>query len=159
MSSRKNRLEQIEQAMAAHPKGLPLNEQGQLVPDPTPMAPPIGYRPQPSMIDIVRQQVLAVSQEAARAGFESEEEADDFNVGDDYTPSSPYELDEQSEVPVRVLKARADAAQEEYLNAKRSAGLRMQADSATPTPPKKPAEEGGEGGGSKDPPPPPPPGR
>lgn len=115
-------------AIRAHPKAMPLNDRGQLVPDPTPMAPPIGYKPQPSMVDLIRKEVLRVSQEARRAGFESEEEADDFEVGDDFTPSSPYELDEESEVPIRVLKARADQAQLDYLEAKRGAGLRMQED-------------------------------
>lgn len=116
-------------------KGQPLNQAGQLIPDPTPMAPPIGYKAQPSMMEIVRQQVLLASREAAEAGYETEEEADDFVVGDEPELRSPYELDPESEVPISVLRARAEEAQEDYLNAKRDAGLKMQEDAAaTPAP-------------------------
>lgn len=118
----------IGEAMAKHPKRMPLNERGELVPDPTPMAPPVGYRPQPSMVDIIRRQVQLASEEAKRAGAESLEEADDFDVDDDPELKSPYELDVESEVPIRVLAARAEEAQEAYLEAKRQAGLRMQRD-------------------------------
>lgn len=122
--------ERVRSAMEAHPKGMPLNDKGQLVPDPVPMEPPIGYKSQPSMIDIIRDQVMKVSQDAARQGYESEEQADDFDVGDEPELRSPYELDEESEVPIKVLKARADQAQLDYLEAKRQAGLRMQEDGA-----------------------------
>lgn len=109
-------------------KGQPLNDRGELLPDPTPMAPPIGYKPQPSMMQLIRDQVLLASKEAAAAGFETEEEADDFDVGDEPEITSPYEIDAQSEVPISVLRARAEEAQSEYMEAKRDAGLRMQAD-------------------------------
>jgi len=147
----------IVDAIAKHPKKMPLNDQGQLVPDPTPMAPPIGFKPQPSMVEIIRKQVQLASEEAKRQGNESLEEADDFDVGDDPEISSPYELDEESEVPIRVLAARAAEAQEQYLEAKRSAGLRMQEDARNPIP--EPPAEGGKGGGSPEPPPPAPPGK
>lgn len=131
-------------AMKAHKKGLPLNDQGQLVPDPIPMAPPVGFKPSPSMTDLIRQQVLAVSREAQRAGYDSLDDADDFDVGDDQEIQSPYELDEESEVPIRVLQARAEQAQNEYIQAKRDAGLRMQDDGAfappSPQPTEKPAQ-------------------
>lgn len=131
----------VREAIAAHPKKLPLNALGQLVPDPTPMAPPIGYRPQPSIADMIRQQVLAISRDAAREGNESLEEADDFEVGDDPEISSPYELDLESEVPIRVLEARAELARNNYLEAKREAGLRMTDDAAhTPKPADPPAK-------------------
>lgn len=60
-----------------------------------PMAPPVGYKKQPSMVDIIREQVrshhLAVA--AEQAGMETFEEADDFDVGDpdDALPLSEYE--------------------------------------------------------------------
>lgn len=120
----------IAEAIRSHPKGMPLNERGQLVPDPTPMAPPIGFRPQPSMVELIRQQVRLASEEAKRQGRESFEESDDFDVGDDPEISSPYELDDDSHVPIRVLAARAEEAKETYLEAKRQAGLRMQKDAS-----------------------------
>lgn len=62
--------------------------------DPTPMAPPVGYNPQPSLMDQIR---IAVRQENFRrsveaAGFETFEEGDDFDVPDDVPdPHTPYE--------------------------------------------------------------------
>lgn len=123
-------VEAVAQAIRAHPKAKPLNEAGQLVPDPTPMAPPVGFRRQPSMVEIVRRQIQLASEEAKREGKESLEEADDFDVGDDPELQSPYELDEESEVPISVLRARAEQAELDYLEAKRDAGLRMQRDAA-----------------------------
>ena len=54
---KKSLSEIVRDAIKAHPKKLPLNERGELVPDPVPMAPPIGYQPQPDMMDMIRQQV------------------------------------------------------------------------------------------------------
>lgn len=128
-------------AIKLHPKKKPLNEHGQLVPDPVPMAPPVGFKPQPSLSEMIRAQVLAASRDAAREGFETVEEADDFDVGDDPEISSPYEIDTESEVPISVLRARAEAAQAEYMDAKRDAGLRMQDDGkSAPAAPQTPSE-------------------
>lgn len=124
--------ENVKKAMSEHPKKLPLDGKGQLVPDPTPMAPPIGYKPQPDMMEMIRHQVRMASMEAERAGLETEDEADDFDVGDDQEIRSPYELDAESEVPIKVLKYRADQAQLDYMEAKREAGLRMQSDTSLP---------------------------
>lgn len=145
--------ENVREAMKAHPKKLPLNEAGQLIPDPVPMAPPIGYKPQPDMMDMIRHQVRLASMEAERAGLETEDEADDFDVDDDPELKSPYELDAESEVPIKVLKYRADQAQLDYMEAKREAGLRMQADTSLP---KDIADGSGGGarGGSQEPAPP-----
>lgn len=63
--------------------------------DGTPVAPPVGYVKQPSMVEIIRQQVrsahLAAAAEAA--GMDTFEEADDFDVGDpdDALPLTQYE--------------------------------------------------------------------
>lgn len=68
---------------------------GREIPDPTPMQPPVGYNPQPSLASIVRQQIMShkLAQEAAAMGAETFEEADDFEVGDDWEAEkhSPYE--------------------------------------------------------------------
>lgn len=70
-----------------------LDEYGREKPDPTPLAPPIGYNRQPTLRETIRAMVISekLKQEAEAAGLETFEEADDFEVGDDYDPTSPYE--------------------------------------------------------------------
>lgn len=87
-----------------------LTEDGREKPDPTPMAPPIGYKRQPSLAEQIRAMVRseALAAAARNAGAETFEEADDFDVGDDFDPSSPYE-DQFDPVPVGELKRRRDA--------------------------------------------------
>lgn len=62
------------------------------VPNPTPVAPPVGYKRQPSLTEQIRAMVRseALRQAAEAEGVETFEEADDFEV-DDYDPTSPYE--------------------------------------------------------------------
>lgn len=66
---------------------------GEELPDATPIAPPIGYVKQPSMVERIREMVRSeqLRLEAEAAGDESFEEADDFNVEDDPEPFSAYE--------------------------------------------------------------------
>lgn len=58
---------------------------GSLVPDSVPLAPPLGYKKQPSMVEIVRDMVRSerLANEARAAGQETFEESEDFEVGDD----------------------------------------------------------------------------
>lgn len=69
------------------------DELGREIPDPTPLAPPLGYKKQPTLAEQMRAMVISekLKAEARAAGAETFEEADDFNVGDDYDPTSPYE--------------------------------------------------------------------
>lgn len=70
-----------------HPDGTPIL-------DPTPMAPPIGYKRHPSMVEIVRDMVQSerLRQEAMEAGHETFEESEDFEIDDDPLPlQSPWE--------------------------------------------------------------------
>lgn len=62
-----------------------LHPDGTQVLDPTPLAPPIGYKKHPSMVEIVRDMVRRerLAAEAEAAGMETFEEADDFDVGDE----------------------------------------------------------------------------
>lgn len=78
--------------------------------DPTPMAPPIGYKRQPSMVEIVRAQIrdAMLAQQLAEQGVETFEEADDFEIGDDYDPSSPWEND--FDRPITEVLAEAQRA-------------------------------------------------
>lgn len=64
-------------------------------PDPTPIAPPVGYKRQPTMVDHIKAMVRSqrLAEEAAAAGKESFEDAEDFDVGDDLDPPSPYETE------------------------------------------------------------------
>lgn len=71
------------------------DSRGREVPDPTPMQPPIGYERRPSLAQQIREQIMShnLAMEARAAGAETFEEADDFEVGDDWEQEkhSPYE--------------------------------------------------------------------
>lgn len=77
-----------------------VNADGDLVPDPIPIAPPIGYIQQPSLVD----QVLEKLNARARMIAEDEEVDDledlnDFGPDDDDFPASPHELSMAEEFP------------------------------------------------------------
>ena len=59
-----------------------------------PMAIPAGFKIPETLAEQVQRLVRSstIQHEAAQAGFETFEEADDFDVGDDFDPSTPYEL-------------------------------------------------------------------
>lgn len=61
--------------------------------DATPLAPPVGFSQTASMHDLIRAAIQSdrLRQEAEAAGFESFEDADDFDVDDDYDPTTPWE--------------------------------------------------------------------
>lgn len=86
------RLDPRQLAMDIHPKGKPLSPGGLEVPDPTPMAPPVGYVQHVPLAEQIRAMVRseALRQAAEAQGAETFEEADDFDV-EDFDPSSPYE--------------------------------------------------------------------
>lgn len=58
-----------------------------------PVAPPVGYVKQPSLAERIRAMVRSehLRQAAEAGGYETFEESEDFEVGDDYDPRSPYE--------------------------------------------------------------------
>lgn len=72
---------------------LKFDDEGREIMDPTPIAPPIGYKKAPSISETIRNLIRSerLKQEAAAQGYETFEEADDFDVGDDFDPTSPYE--------------------------------------------------------------------
>jgi len=72
-------------------QSLHLDDYGRELPNPVPMAPPIGYKKSPSIADQMRAMMKQASYEATMAGAESEEEANDFDVGEDMDPHSPWE--------------------------------------------------------------------
>jgi len=71
------------------------DETGGEILDPTPMQPPLGYKRTPTLSEQIAQQVriaqLRILEDAAL--HETEDEADDFEVGDDFEPLSQYEND------------------------------------------------------------------
>jgi len=70
-----------------------LDERGRELLDGRPMEPPVGYNPQPSLMDRIRKMVTdaQIQRDLAKAGAETFDEANDFDVGDDFDPSSPWE--------------------------------------------------------------------
>lgn len=74
---------------------------GKEYPNPTPMEPPIGYIPSRPLHEQIREMVLReISEAADRADADTEEEANDFDVGDDFDPTSPYEIGFEPTAPV-----------------------------------------------------------
>lgn len=67
-----------------------IDEYGNFVVSDVPMAPPIGYKKQPSMVEMVREMVRSerLRAEAEAADAESFEESEDFDVDDD--PDYPH---------------------------------------------------------------------
>lgn len=74
---------------------MALDKNGHEVLDDTPIALPMGFGRPPSLQEQIRQMVRIEHLKMVDAGHdvESPEEADDFDVGDDYDPSSPWEYD------------------------------------------------------------------
>lgn len=70
-----------------------LDANGHEVVSSIPVEPPLGYKKQPTMIEHIRNLVRSehLRHAAESAGQETFEEADDFEVGDDFDPNSPYE--------------------------------------------------------------------
>lgn len=109
--------------------GRPLTPWGAEIPDPVPIAPPVGYRRQPTMVEHIRNMVRSerLRQEAEAAGMESFEESEDFEIdGEDADPASPWE--NEFDPPVNELREAVEADK-----AKRT---------AKPKPPSSPSPEG-----------------
>ena len=114
------------------------DERGYEIPDPNPMQPPVGYNPQPSLAQQIRQMILSqkLADEAAAAGLETFEEADDFDVGDDFDEErhSPYEGNFDPMTPhERAALSTAGRDPDKILTPEDEARF-------TPKPPKKPRE-------------------
>jgi len=75
-----------------------LNEQGHEVLDDTPIAIPLRFSRPATRLDDMRRLLGIISRDAQQNGNETFEEADDFVIGDDYDPRSPWELSIDQEV-------------------------------------------------------------
>lgn len=90
-----------------------LDDLGRELCDPTPMQPPLGYNPQPSLAEQMRMMIESerLRLEAERAGFETFEEADDFEMDEDPFPRSQHEDEFDSPLSARELRRREREAQ------------------------------------------------
>lgn len=90
-----------------------LDEFGRELPDPVPMAPPVGYKKVPSMVDTIRDMIRSekLRAYALEQGAETFEEADDLDIDDpdDFEPYSEHEVDDLT--PISELRARKSAAE------------------------------------------------
>lgn len=71
-----------------------IGKDGKEYPDPVPIAPPLNYTPPPDLMTMIRTMVQSerLRHELLQQGFETEEEADDFDIEDDpIDPLTPYE--------------------------------------------------------------------
>lgn len=70
-----------------------LDEFGREIPDPTPLSLPSGFKRPETLAEQVQRLVRnQISREAAEAGYETFDEAEDFDLPDDPTdPTTPYE--------------------------------------------------------------------
>lgn len=105
------------------------DENGGEILDPTPMQPPLGYQRSLSLSEQIAQQVriahLKILEDSAIE--ETEDEADDFEVGDDYEPLSKYENDHMptlaslkkkaAEINAAIKKRNTELAIEAHKNA------------------------------------------
>jgi len=61
--------------------------------DPTPVAMPVGFSRPPSMQELIARLVdKRFQQQLSESGFETIDEAEDFDMPDEFEPSSPHEL-------------------------------------------------------------------
>lgn len=73
---------------------------GKEYPNPIPMEAPLGFIEQKPLHEQIRDMVKnELSRQAEAEGFETMEEADDFDVDDDFDPTTPFELPFEPDVP------------------------------------------------------------
>jgi len=94
----------------------PLDKRGREIPDPTPMAPPIGYKKQPTIAERIRSMVQSemLQRDLAAAGAETFDEANDFDEPGE-GPTSIYEFDEDAELEQHLAVQAAKTAPPEPL--------------------------------------------
>lgn len=86
--------------------------------NPTPVAPPLGYKPTLSLAEQIRQQVRAFKH-IEDTEPETEEEADDFDIPEDPAPESRWENDMIPSIKESRARLRAlEAAERQFAKAK-----------------------------------------
>jgi len=107
-----------------------LDQNGHEILDNTPVARPVRISTRPNSLEELKALLRIVSREAELNGQETFEEAEDFDVGDDAEPYSPWELPTDEQLESFVLDLKRKKARERAFKAKRTP-----VDSGTPTPP------------------------
>jgi pyruvate/2-oxoacid:ferredoxin oxidoreductase beta subunit len=80
-----------------------LDEKGAEILDSTPLAIPVGFRKPPTLQDQMKKYVqIEMSRLAESQEFETWEEANDFEIGDDYEAKSKYQEDFDGQFEVEV---------------------------------------------------------
>jgi len=104
------------------------DENGGEILDPTPLEPPLGYRKTPSLSEQIQQQVRIAQLKILEDSLdpETEDEADDFEIGDDYEPLSKHENENMptlanlkkraAEIQAAIKKRNTELAIEGYKN-------------------------------------------
>lgn len=69
-----------------------LDANGWEIPDPQPLEIPGGFKKPETLQEQIRRLIRAASEDAKNQGLETFEEAEDFNVDDDFDPNTPYEV-------------------------------------------------------------------
>lgn len=105
-----------------------LDDQGREIPDPNPIEIPAGMKRPETLAEQVQRLVkTSVSAYAAMHGHETFEEAEDFEIEDDFDPSTPYEVDFDPVLGREITPAdfmnpeKRERLREEYLLAERNA--------------------------------------
>ncbi|AXH73385.1 MAG: hypothetical protein [Microviridae sp.] len=82
---------------------------GHEVLDKTPVAVPVGWSPPPSLQETIKRLIRhELSAKADSIGYETYDEADDFDVDDDPELKSPYELTADQELAQRLPPVKAE---------------------------------------------------
>lgn len=99
-----------------------LDEFGHEIPDPKPVAIPAGFKRPETLAEQVQRLVrTSISRQAAEQGFETFEESEDFDVDDEFDPSTPYETFFDPvlgrDISPQEFKANEQAYRAQYLKA------------------------------------------
>lgn len=92
-----------------------LDEKGWEHGDPEPMEIPAGFKRPETLQEQIKRLIKAASNEAAAMGLETFEEAEDFNVDDDFDPSTPYEVFFDPVLNREVTPQEFDTHKEHYM--------------------------------------------
>lgn len=113
-----------------------LNKAGQEILDPRPAAPALGKKPEMHIRDYIRSLVMSekLRQDLEAQGVETFEEANDFEVGEDYFPDSEYENDLEPSIAELIRTGNASLSAKARAEEVRKARLKDNADDPEETP-------------------------
>lgn len=97
-----------------------LDEFGREIPDSTPLRLPAGFKRPETLAEQVQRLVRThISRMAEEEGYETFEDADDFEVDDEFDPSTPYEMFFDPvlgrEISAQQMKENSEFYKQEYL--------------------------------------------